>query len=1348
MRSALLIALTLLSYLQNSRQYHFYIKPDDSTTSQNTCPADICYTLQDVISNRSHFFKSNTTLELLSGMYDITENIGQLVIENVSHFRLIGAIAMSGEPETVIICHQNATLGITFVNTSEVEVSGIRLTNCSAELTTNITIDKTDLLKFVTNIDHNFKTWFSSFSGSCKEWQNFPCHTSIAAIDNKNLSFAHISVEYSKGVGILIFRYASLSISNSQMSHNRVNCLVYISKDYTVTTTILSNLTISHGQELSSSNLVSGMNVILRSVALGKISDYLQVTNVTFKENRGDFYLTLYRGTECKKRTTVNVVVKNSTFISITGNPGLSLDYIIIDGIPLRLRVNRRVYKLWPECKMINEGQSYVLLDIENAYFKGGCIVTRNLQNWYNEPYLYIVINNTKIVQSKCYSALVFDKTVIYYPRYFQPVSWMFNGTQYVTSPVDKTEQRNILIQDITISDSSAGGILLKGSTDTHLRIHFIGSTVFKGTRGSFIATHANVAFRGNTVISNNHAGYRESVFIITNLSTVTFSGRTTLTNNSGAKSALLIANSSAVTFNSHTIFTNNSGTVGGAISSYGAFLTFGGIAKFIGNSAAINGGGISLKKGSTIEIKSITNLSFHNNKAGYYGGGIFVGEIGLWKSKTAYIECFLRVNPNSNVEFQDNTAEVAGRDLYGGWIDLCYYENTRYYKRQSPSQFLTFKANDSDDRLKTDISSSPSRICMCNNSGWYSKTTQAFMEAFPGETIKIEVVAVGQRFGVVPATVKAEFKNTDTNIIDDLEKLQITGNKCTILKYTIKSRNKFETLSLAVERQYVPEPYPRNRSKLQELQQLEITISLKECPLGFKFDSNRNICACHPFIERWGVKCNITSQKILRKASQWISTTLSQAVVINHHCPYDYCKSSDLSFNLSIPDEQCASNRSGILCGACQPGLSHVLGTSMCKKCSNTWLLLVIPFVLTGAVLVAGLMFLNLTVSTGTINGLIFYANIVRANTAIFFPGEKANTFLSWFIAWLNLDIGIETCFYDGLDAYAKTWLQFAFPLYIWLLAGIIIVSCHYFTTAAKIFGSNGVNVLATLFLLSYSKLLRVTITIFQPIHLTSDDPDYNRPVWQYDGNVEYLHSRHVPLFIVAMSLSILLFTLYTLTLFGIQWLKKMSHLRVLFWVERLKPFFDAYTGVYRDQYCYWTGTLLLVRVGLFSIFSANTTANPSVNLLEIMIAMLCLLTYVAAFTKGVYKLWTLNLLEIFFHFNLASLSAAALYLLYNEKSPYLASQISVSLAVLATIGIVSYHSVIKVSRSKTWLKLYDIVSTRLTGRKRSNHHNRTGDDCSSGLACSSGSLQSPLTTTEVDLKELLITANSDDSK
>ena len=73
----------------------------------------------------------------------------------------------------------------------------------------------------------------------------------------------------------------------------------------------------------------------------------------------------------------------------------------------------------------------------------------------------------------------------------------------------------------------------------------------------------------------------------------------------------------------------------------------------------------------------------------------------------------------------------------------------------------------------------------------------------------------------------------------------------------------------------------------------------------------------------------------------------------------------------------------------------------------------------------------------------------------------------------------------YNGLDAYVKTWLQFVFPLYIWFLVITIIVLSHYYTLAARLSGRNAVPVLATLFLLSYAKLLRIIITVFQSTEL-----------------------------------------------------------------------------------------------------------------------------------------------------------------------------------------------------------------------------------------------------------------------
>ena len=114
--------------------------------------------------------------------------------------------------------------------------------------------------------------------------------------------------------------------------------------------------------------------------------------------------------------------------------------------------------------------------------------------------------------------------------------------------------------------------------------------------------------------------------------------------------------------------------------------------------------------------------------------------------------------------------------------------------------------------------------------------------------------------------------------------------------------------------------------------------------------------------------------------------------------------------------------------------------------------------------------------------NGIVYYSNIVWIFRSILFPPEadptyQAFSFFKTCIAWLNLDFGIEVCFYQGMDAYGKTWLQFVFPIYLWVISGTIIVCCCYSSWLTKILGNKAVPVLATLFYLSYVKLMRTII-------------------------------------------------------------------------------------------------------------------------------------------------------------------------------------------------------------------------------------------------------------------------------
>ena len=230
-------------------------------------------------------------------------------------------------------------------------------------------------------------------------------------------------------------------------------------------------------------------------------------------------------------------------------------------------------------------------------------------------------------------------------------------------------------------------------------------------------------------------------------------------------------------------------------------------------------------------------------------------------------------------------------------------------------------------------------------------------------------------------------------------------------------------------------------------------------------------------------------------------------------------------------------------------------------------------------------------------------------------------------------------------MDAYVIIWMQFAFPLYVWALVGKIIVGSYYSGRAASIFGRNPIAVLATLFLLSYAKLLR---TVIAALSYTSLEYPNNSQVavWLYDGNVRYLSGKHIPLFTAAMVCLIFLFLPYTMLLIFSQCLQAKLHLRIFSRINSryVKPFLDAYHAPYANKHRYWTGLMLLLRFVLFLISAVNALGDPSVNLLAIASTTVLMLPTILG--SRIYKTWTLGLLETSFIINLIILTVATLYI------------------------------------------------------------------------------------------------------
>ena len=267
-------------------------------------------------------------------------------------------------------------------------------------------------------------------------------------------------------------------------------------------------------------------------------------------------------------------------------------------------------------------------------------------------------------------------------------------------------------------------------------------------------------------------------------------------------------------------------------------------------------------------------------------------------------------------------------------------------------------------------------------------------------------------------------------------------------------------------------------------------------------------MCDCDPILLPYFDTCYIDHSAIRRPANTWINahSQANNTQYLTSECPMDYCLPYSSNVNLLHPDLQCQFNRTGILCSKCQHHLSMVFGSSRCMKCTNLHILITIIVIVAGIVLVVLLYLLNLTITTGTISGIIFYANIVSINDSVFLVNNNVFKPLRVFISFVNLDLGIEICFYNGMDTYDKTLLQLFFPVYLIILAVIIIIASRYSSKLLRLTYTRSLPVLATLFLLSYTGVLRTVLTVlFSYSTITHLPSGHKQIVWSIDASVPF---------------------------------------------------------------------------------------------------------------------------------------------------------------------------------------------------------------------------------------------------
>ena len=1222
------VLINILSYCSAENVY--CVTPN--ANSCPSCPRDSirCATLSEYAQEAELYFTSNTTMVFLPGDHVLDRNI---TVANVARLTMHGGSGSSSDNIATVV--RNGSVGLIFISMVKLKIYSLA---------------------------------FISSSG--KNGTPSPIKCGLFLYSTQYAELVNCSFNYNLGSALVVINTNITLAGNSEFTHNRC-------------------------ESCGGGGAITAFNSSLTFTG-----------NATFLENKATYHRPHSNisggGAIYASENVVLCFTGTSNFINNTAHMGgalYALVNVVFSFIGTSNFINNSAYQGGAIFTLDNTVLTFNGANkfIKNSAHKGGAILALKTTVLSFNGANSFINNSAGFLGGAIYTL---DNTALSFKG---TTSFINNSADYGYAGGAVCASKNTVLSFsgttnfINNSAHSLGGAIF---TIENTELDFKGTTNFinnsAGYLGGAIFTR-NIAvldFKGNTnFINNSNYGYGGgAIFTSTNI-IINFSGTNNFINNSavGSGGTMYTSGNTSLSFNGTSNFIGNSaGYYGGAIFTYtSTALTFNGTINFTNNGHnrsgvdALNkgtnlGGGVYMGLECTISILPNTNVYWVNNHA-TLGGAICVFDgspLSYCMTHVPNEECFFQLQlPGQNLSgidvqlvFINNSADIAGNVLYGGAIDHCKLIGLDSHT--SGEVFGTIFHINTDDNTTSNISSNPLKVCHCENNlpNCSESEYNVPYTVYPGETVHISVVVVGQRDGIIPSTVRSVINQPESSLrILDSQYLQ-QANACTCLNYTVFSLSQYVTIELHAE----ASPCVSDN--------LEVSVNLSQtCPPGFNISKTTKSCVCEQRLLQYSGthQCNITNG-ITRDSSRqfWVGyNNQSHELILHPHCPFDYCVGDTIVFFLSNADIQCAYNRSGLLCGHCKKGYSLVLGTSHCKKCTNSHLAFLIPFAVMGVALVLLLLVCKLTVATGTLSGLVFYANIVGVNRTIFLP---ANPLLSVFIAWLNLDFGIETCFYNGMDAYSKTWLQFVFPVFIWVIVGLIIVVSHYSYRFASLLGNNPVSVLATLILLSYTKILRTLIAVIYVTYL--EYPTYKRSVWLYDANIGYLHGKHIPLFLVAVLVFFFLFLPYTLLLLFGQWLQAISHLRLFSWVNsaRLKPFMDSYHAPYKAKYRYWPGLLLVLRFVLLLVFAFEFNPQQdraSINLLAIQVGTGTLVIW-AWVCGGVYRNWCLDALEGSFALNLIILASSTMYTHHMSHSKdQLVGRISVSIALATFVGILTFQ-------------------------------------------------------------------------
>ena len=873
-------------------------------------------------------------------------------------------------------------------------------------------------------------------------------------------------------------------------------------------------------------------------------------------------------------------------------------------------------------------------------------------------------VSNIAKLKSSLSLLIMIDVSGVSYPLHFNHSVFDNN----VLTPPELSHSSLVFISLYNPSFKSTVNITFSNSVFTETNVTRAGSCIYAtdtGTRDKVLNIYLNNITAYNNFITNNYYDKTKTDIIKINAKELHINGLNNFSHNFGS---IFDITNTIIYLNGQLNIIGNNGYMGTGFKVQGSsyFLLSNGLnATFINNTALTIGGA----------IYAITGDDFHKSRYTC-----------LFQNNTKNIT-------DIKMTFIDNTAAEAGSSIYSNNLYGCDWLYPYY-----PLHYNTILSFSSNHR---NISIPPTSLCLCNVDPSCNAATNKYnLSAFirPGQNIGLQLAAVYTYHYLVTQYVYAAvtFVMINLDTVHPVHSWQVSANsanqallekqECTSVTITLfKIKNEVSPSSPAI---------------IVSSGSLGLTlhgIQLLDCPIGFELNVTEGKCVCSRLLHElsksnpsYQPDCSISSETdnsistITRTAIEWIGiANLSNGTVVFGaalncfvYCMYKrgYSKfivndtnvaiaSNDLGNSLPL----CIDNREGLLCSQCPPGYSVVFGSYECKQCSNWWRFTLIIYAVIGPLLIYLLYVLKLTLTTGSLNGIIFCLQLLGFIDPPSVDKKAMNILLN---GWTNYDLSFPLCLYNGMTELWKYGLFTMYQVYLLsILLGIIVLSRFSVKISNKIANSS-VQILVTVVHVSFSYLLTTIMEVFTPVTIYTNNTEEPMQVWFKYPTVEYGTDGHLVLMIItSLVVGPILGVYMTVLLAGRPLMRINYRIR-----EYIRPVYEAIHAPYKRNKEFFFVSRLLIVILLYVIY----TCLRGNMLLGIAIASPILSVYIAVESIArPFKRMSLNIFNLCLLSFLALIYGSGLYFMKSDHEDGLTIIIAISNAAIiaSCIGVIIMH-------------------------------------------------------------------------